>query len=474
MLLATVMAGCSKEMPQNDLISVEPSLDHPGYNKVSIYADVAGDDTKTSYAEDVTFSWTAGDKISVLYHDGESNPHWVEFAAQSSAAKSRFDGLVPDGYTMGAPTTGTWWALYPANNNHVYTSDSDIKFYLPNSGDGTTARIPMIGKLESGETYRFRQLCGAIKLNITNIRTEASSIKVLVNTHGWTSEGTTYKLVAGALPIADPGSSTPSISSTQTSAITDGAFITSATATVSTQSATVYIPLPISEYWSDVDFIVKDADNNATLYSKKIDAGKVLDIKRQQISRLTSLSLATIDSTPGIKIDGYVADWGGISAFSSLSTSNVAEWKATSDVSNVYFYLKIAKSVITSGRWESYIATAYDTVDGGSGASYGISGEIWDARSIVYPFDTPIGEGSVDFIFGTDSNTTLLRPISPETKTGAKAYSGGSLASDGKHVYVEYSIPRTALGSPSGSITVSVSFGWTNIGTQTIALAAAE
>ena len=112
---------------------------------------------------------------------------------------------------------------------------------------------------------------------------------------------------------------------------------------------------------------------------------------------------------------------------------------------------------------------AFDTTEGGTSASYNISGDNWDARVITYPFSEPLNTGGIEFLKGADGNRTILCPIDPETSKSEKPISAGSLA-DATSVYVEQSIPLTAIGSPSGTIKISMSFGWTNIGTETLEL----
>ena len=55
--------------------------------------------SKTSYANEKTFSWTAGDQISVLCNNGSEN-FWQTFTAQTSAAVSRFTATVADNVEM--------------------------------------------------------------------------------------------------------------------------------------------------------------------------------------------------------------------------------------------------------------------------------------------------------------------------------------------------------------------------------------
>ena len=433
---------------------------------VTLYADCDGM-VKTNYADDITFSWVAGDKISVLYHLKESpyTNQWVTFTASSTAASSAFTASVSSDLEIGAYSTGTKWAMYPASDNHTYTDDSKLGFSLESGYDGNTAKIPMIAKVASGsdDSFHFHQLCGAAKLTIKNIRSEVTRIGVCLDSN-WGSDG--QRLLSGVFNVQNPGSDTPSIVHNDVSASESRKMYAYADVNGSTHTATVFIPLPVFEIWASFVVNVYDAAGGTPLYSKHFSSG-CIDIQRQKINKLSDLTLANIDSTPGIKIDGYISDWSTVSTQVSKNTNRIVDWKVTSDATNIYFLFKLVKSkVVASSRWSKYIVIGFDTAEGGTAADYGLEGDM-EARAVIYPFDAPLPGFNAGYIVGTDSNCAFTRPVG--TATDAKAIVGGN-ASDNDYVYVEISILRSALGSPSGTINVDCSYEYYNVGTTAVVL----
>ena len=108
LLLAVCLASCSVNDVKPDV--AEPEL---GSRLVTLYAN-AGEMTKTDYAGDVTFSWVAGDKISVLYHNSLDEPVWVELTANQGEPAAKL-----------AVTKNFKICTERQNINTVYTRFSD-------------------------------------------------------------------------------------------------------------------------------------------------------------------------------------------------------------------------------------------------------------------------------------------------------------------------------------------------------------
>ena len=76
--LAALLAACTAERPEEfQVLSLQASR---------------GTETKTAYAGEVNFSWSAGDQISVLCNDGTHN-FWQTFTTQSSGASATFSAF---------------------------------------------------------------------------------------------------------------------------------------------------------------------------------------------------------------------------------------------------------------------------------------------------------------------------------------------------------------------------------------------
>ena len=84
---------------------LEPVLDitdspdtNPVAEEFKIVTIVAGkEQTKTSYAGETDFSWSAGDQVSVIFNDG-TDSHWVPFTTDTAAASCKFTSSVPSSY----------------------------------------------------------------------------------------------------------------------------------------------------------------------------------------------------------------------------------------------------------------------------------------------------------------------------------------------------------------------------------------
>lgn len=127
--ILALLASCS-QIEKDAPVLHEEEITPVGYKVLTITAQKA-DDTKTSYAGDVTFSWSLGDKISVLCNDGTQNL-WETFDIEEASTSSKFKATVADNINMGA-LDGSKVALYPASNSHVFTSaaSGDISFHIP-------------------------------------------------------------------------------------------------------------------------------------------------------------------------------------------------------------------------------------------------------------------------------------------------------------------------------------------------------
>lgn len=162
---------------------LEPVLDitdspdtNPVAEEFKIVTIVAGkEQTKTSYAGETDFSWSAGDQVSVIFND-ETDSHWVPFTTATAAASCEFTSSpVPSSYKMGS-LSGRRLALYPASDSHVYTSDSDISYYMPaerdfraSAGGHPETAIPMFGEGFDNDSYTFHNMTGAVKFTFENV-----------------------------------------------------------------------------------------------------------------------------------------------------------------------------------------------------------------------------------------------------------------------------------------------------------------
>lgn len=431
-------------------------------------------EVKSDYDAAGHFSWSAGDAISVLFHKGTENKFFTLTTA-SAGSPVTFSGEIESGYEIGA-SDGTSadkkiWALFPASGSHTYTAGGNPTFYVEPSVDFTapgahySAGIPMYDLVASeAGGLSFKYLACAYKFIVEDLDDSIDKVRIEV------SNQTTYGL-SGSWPIADDkfidfGYAAPG---TEKSCL-------SYTANVTANKAVFYVS---SRYWGTFQPIVTvyNADNGVILKKMTASAAKTPTNK-------TSVQPITI-SAPGtgsFLISEFGIDWGAVDMYPADDSKDsfagdgarIAEWKVTSDATNLYFYYKIVASVAqTKGVWSSYINTGYDNDNNdatGGDNGYGLGGG-YEAYSIIFPFTN--GAGSpVTFRSGarSDNKTKVYNSGSFVESSSSVVATYGSLVGD--YAYVEACVPREKVGSPSvgSTIRLNVSFGSTPSGAQTVTL----
>ena len=471
-LAGIVAVACSKEIPTTQI--EEPA----GTYTYVINASVDSEVTKTAYENDKTFSWSKGDQISVLFHNGDDNQFFTLTALNGGGASTRFQGEITTGYTIGASDDGTKWALYPANANHVYdaTAASDkVKFYIPGETDFTAAgahysvNMPMEARGDADDNFTFRGLTACYKFTFTGL-TGVSKVKLTVE-----NTGNGYYL-SGRSPIRgsaddyylqmyeDSGSKSISIIDK-----------------VSSGTATFYVHARCWEALKSAIVLenMDAGDNYENIIYKASSTG----------TGLTGIAQARIGIVPSLDVSSYGVgvpfwssfgvNWASIDMYPSDDSKDAfpgdggrtVEWKATSDATNIHFYFKTIASVAkTRGQWESYLVTGFDTDNDettGSAGSYGL-GDGFEARSIAFPFKNDAGS-DVTFRLPTAPNSSSKIECPIGTNLATVATNGGL---KGDYAYVEIRIPRDKIGSPASGATIRVrqAYGSAASAAQTITL----
>lgn len=468
-----VVSACNKENP-----AVQEPASTPGTYTYVIDASFASDMTKTEYANDKTFSWSQGDQISVLFHNGDDNQFFTFTATKGGSATTRFEGEVTDGYTIGASNNSEKWALYPANPNHAYLATSSVdavRFYIPGEFDFTapgahhSVNMPMWARGDDNDCFTFKGLTACYKFTFTGL-TNVSKVKLTVE-----NKGNGYYL-SGRSPLQGNGDDLY-LEMYQD----EGSTTVSITDNVSSGTATFYVN---ARCWDALA-------SNITL--QNMDAGDNYEniiYKATAVNTLTGIAQARICVVPSCDLSAYGVgvpfwsafgvNWSSIDMYADDSSKDafpgegnkIVEWKATSDDTDIYFYFKtVASAAQTAGQWESYIVTGFDTDNDpttGEAGSYGL-GDGFEARSLAYPYSNDVGS-PVTFRLPTSPNTSskILCPISGSS-LGYVETNGGL---KGDYAFVEIRIPRNKIGSPSSGATIRVrhAFGWTPSPEQTITL----
>ena len=455
LMAAAVITACEKER-----VETEPAVEKAPY-VYSVKATISSDaETRTDYDASGKFSWTAGDQISVLFHNDEGNKFFT-LTADAAGATATFTGTIDAGYTIGA-SDGTAddakiWALYPASENHTYTEGADPSFYVQPEVDftetGFSANIPMYDQLTAEGEFSFKNLACTYKFNVKNLDPAITKVKFQIHNQTtyalsglWAIKGSSTKYVN--YDYASPGSEKSTL--TYISNVTNG----QAVFYVSSRYAGKFQPV-IKVYDAVHDFLLKEF----TASTEK---------KPESMTEVQQISLSVPTELPVAIVDGIIDEWDDISAIVT-NRDRIVEWKYTSDEDNVYFMYKINKTAIGFDNgydWKSYIYVAFDTDnDSSTGANGGaaLNGG-YEAQASFYPWRGSV-EGSPECFKGLETHGSIQKPVG--TNVGNATIAGSF---DDTYCYLEVSIPRNLIGSPSGDITVNHSMSWQTTGETVITL----
>lgn len=156
-LAAALTVSCNKEQIVDNPVDQKVPT-HP----VTIKGSIIG--TKTAYANEKTFSWLAGDKISVM-EDLDGTVKFNEFTATSEGATTDFEGKISDGASLGQ------WAVYPSSLTPA-VNDGVLSVNLPyyyELNDNPLSVLPLVGQKQEGDSYKFISSMGIVKFTLTNV-----------------------------------------------------------------------------------------------------------------------------------------------------------------------------------------------------------------------------------------------------------------------------------------------------------------
>ena len=199
--LASVACSVKEEVPS------EPA---DGFKVLTIEAARDDVDTRTSYAGEKTFSWSVGDKISVLCNDGTSD-FLQTFTATTAAATSAFTATVPANVNLGPKSSsGYRLAMFPACDDHKYAASWNIQFHIPTerdfraaSGGHPSADVPMFAWGTDGDFYHFANMTGAAKFSFTGITCSAVKFQFTAARHKLNGDFKLYYAGDGQVHIDD-------------------------------------------------------------------------------------------------------------------------------------------------------------------------------------------------------------------------------------------------------------------------------
>ena len=337
-----IMAVAAVAACQKQIVVEEPvSQDSPkGSYIYTVNASVDDADVKTDY-DGATFSWSAGDAISVLFHNGDDNQFFTLTRTSGTGNSATFSGAITSGYTIGSSNTGKIWAFYPANANHSYTpgsNDNRPSFFTPAvndlSGGNFSANIPMYDVLDSEGNFTFKYMTCAYKFIINDL--DVSKIQVDIE------NGVSYGL-SGLTTMSSNylRYSSPTAEQKKITYICD----------VTSKTAVFYV----SCRWSATSFkptvLIKDYSTGYTIKSITATNGKAIDAagKVQPITISAPGTGSPFESQLGIDWfnDGSVVSANG-------DADGVKLIKAKADADYLYFLFGVKKSLLLYTGSDSY------------------------------------------------------------------------------------------------------------------------
>ena len=261
---ALLAVSCAKE-------TVNDNFAQAGMKKVTITASVE-EMTKTTYSETGAFSWTKGDKVSVL---GDDKNFYV-LTAEETGARVEFSGDIPNSVEL------TGRAFYPADKLHACI-DGNYQYNIPEYKDLTTsfsADLPMVSDTDGEGVYSFKHMTGAALLSFSNLEDYVAVEVTITNAslkisglYSASIDNETGFWTYGAEVAPDGGSKF-----TRKLAVVDG-------------GAQVYFPYP-SNLWADstIDIVGFDADGKEF----QLLSGKTMKANYDAFPRATVIPYATL------------------------------------------------------------------------------------------------------------------------------------------------------------------------------------
>lgn len=324
-----LLAACTIVEQETAVTPSAPSVPD-GYKVLTIKA-TRTDATKTSYAGETTFSWNAGDKISVICNDGTSNI-WQTFTATTAAATSSFTATVPDGVNLGPMGSDYKVAMYPASDGHVYNGTWSLEYNIPAerdfraaSGGHQESAIPMFAWGQDDDTYAFSNLTGAAKFTFTGV--PCSTVKMTFTVPGVKLNGQ-----FGLLYDAIDKTNSSNVHWNVANAASDAEKTVTYYADVTDGNVSFYLPYGEGTIWGYSTLVLKDASSDATLFSHT-HVGNI-SITKNRIAVLPTLGLG-FKSAFGIDWDSVISEANAHETYKALKTL-----KVTADTNYLYFYIE--------------------------------------------------------------------------------------------------------------------------------------
>ena len=292
-LMGLLTVSCNKEK------EAPVALDNAGKHLVSVKATIEPG-TRTSYENDKTFSWMAGDVVQFLVLSAdEQHIHFEEFTAQSSGRETTFVAELEEGetlYGIGFYTPKDSFMTFGQDeddgNLYMYFPsfiriDGDSEKYYTVDSANPLENLPLTGLQNEDGSFAFFTAGGAAKFTFTDVPEGAAYFVI---------EGSSNRL-SGRFAMDETGVFTMAGAMKGTYTGSDGEEYSNSSSYVgyhfdrkSDGTGTIYIPLPTGEIPSGttIDFYDEDLEN--LLYSRTLRAD--IPIERNKVTEVASFPAA--------------------------------------------------------------------------------------------------------------------------------------------------------------------------------------
>ena len=384
-------AACTKEEAA-PVQTPEEAVSAPGTYLFTLNATMEeGEATKTSYAGDKTFSWSAGDQISVLFHNGDDNKFFT-LTTTGTGASASFSGEVTVGYTLGSSFDASEKiALFPAGA-HTYdrtkakydATDYPKRgafFNIPAVTDFTkshfSANLPMAAIGDGDNNFAFKHIAGMYKVVFNSIDPSVTKVKLHVKNQ-------ITRALSGDLRLEDGGSYNYCwwwTSASEGSLAQTVSYIVNVDAD---HKATFYIPYSHNDATGFQPILtLTNAVNGNTLKVASAKAPFSGDAKpsHSHIVVLPEIPASGTGTAPAWR-SNHDINWDmveeAVGGRTSTNYAGINQMKVTSDADNLYILLDIKTSYLVDNA--AYDNSNHFILFMGDGSDSGSSAWMWEDK----------------------------------------------------------------------------------------------
>lgn len=289
-------AACTRVADESPTTEVPAA---PATYEFSLSASLDEEAPKSDYTSTGVFSWSEGDQISVLFHNGDDNKFFTLTAVTVSGNTATFSGPVTVGYEEGSNLNAKW-ALFPASDLHVYNTANvgvdkarHISFHIPSYTDFTapgahySANLPLAANSLSGSNYVFSTMCGGYKFTFSNIDVEKVTFSVY----------SPNRMLSGDIPAAENGGKNLYHSS---SGSEDDKWLSFTASVPASKTVSFYVPYRGWMHDFQPYFTLKDAETGYSLCVKAAKAAFSGDLSTDSGIKLVAIPAISASGAPAV------------------------------------------------------------------------------------------------------------------------------------------------------------------------------